>query len=130
EINVGYQGMVYRLAVDCLDSFITQNTNKFFYFAGFNALNQAEEQIIQRLLKNNLAKIYWDTDQAFLNDPDHGAGYFARRIKQNWSYYKTYAYGWIVDRFNQPKNIEIISTPKSVGQAKIVGSIVEKLQQK
>src|SRR5690606_17732478 len=33
EINAGYQGMVYRLAVDCLDSFITQNKNKFFYFA-------------------------------------------------------------------------------------------------
>ena len=44
EINAGYQGMVYRLAVDCLDSFITQNTNQFFYFAGFNALNQAEER--------------------------------------------------------------------------------------
>src|SRR5690606_6192289 len=75
-----------------------------------------------------MAKIYWDTDEAFLNDTDHGAGYFARRIKQNWSYYKSHPYDWIVDEFKQSKNIEIISTPKSVGQAKIVGSIVEELQ--
>ncbi len=128
QINAGYQGLVYRTAVDNIDSFINENTTKTIYFAGFNALNQAEEQIIQKLLKNNLAKIYWDTDEAFLNDMDHGAGYFARRIKQNWSYYKSHSYEWIVDEFKQSKNIEIISTPKSVGQAKIVGSIVEELQ--
>jgi len=128
EQNSGYQGLVYRVAVDNIDNFINENSSKTLYFAGFNALNQAEEQIIQKLLKNGLAKVYWDTDAVFLNDTDHGAGYFARKIKQNWSYYKSHPYDWIVDEFKQSKNIEIISTPKSVGQAKIVGSIVEELQ--
>jgi len=128
EQNSGYQGLVYRVAVDNIHAFIKENSSKAIYFAGFNALNQAEEQIIQKLLKNGLAKVYWDTDAVFLNDPDHGAGYFARKIKQNWSHYKSYPYDWIVDEFKQSKNIEIISTPKSVGQAKIVGSIVEELQ--
>jgi len=128
EQNSGYQGLVYRVAVDNIDAFIEENSSKTIYFAGFNALNQAEEQVIQKLLKNGLAKVYWDTDAVFLNDPDHGAGYFARKIKQNWSYYKSHPYDWIVDEFKQSKNIEIISTPKSVGQAKIVGSIVEELQ--
>lgn len=127
--NLGYQGLVYRVAVNNLDTYITNNTQNLHYFGGFNALNQAEEQIIQKLLKNNLAKIFWDTDESFLHDIDHGAGYFARKIKQNWSHYNSYPYEWIVNEFNQSKNIEIISTPKSVGQAKIVGSIVEKLQQ-
>ncbi len=126
--NSGYQGLVYRTAVAALDDFIKENTSKTIYFASFNALNQAEEHIIQKLLKNGLAKVYWDTDETFLNDMDHGAGYFARKIKQNWSYYKSHPYEWIVDEFKQSKNIEIISTPKSVGQAKIVGSIVEGLQ--
>ena len=124
----GYQGMAYRKAVEQLDDFIDSNHDKLYYFAGFNALNQAEEQIIQKLLKNNHAKIFWDTDAVFLNDIDHGAGYFARRIKQNWSYYKTHPYEWIVDKFKHKKNIEIISTPKSVGQAKIVGTVIEELQ--
>ena len=126
--NTGYQGMAYRLAVSLADDFVEKNQNKTYYFAGFNALNQAEEQIIQKLLKNNLAEVFWDTDETFLNDIDHSAAYFARKIKQNWSYYKSHPYQWIVNEFNQTKNIEIISTPKSVGQAKIVGSIVQKLQ--
>ncbi|MBA5792871.1 PD-(D/E)XK nuclease family protein [Flavobacterium sp. xlx-214] len=129
EINSGYQGLIYRVAVDKLNDFLLENNKTFYYFAGFNALNQAEESIIQRLLKNNSAKIYWDTDETFLNDFDHGAGYFARKIKQNWSYYKSHPYEWLVNEFNQNKQIEIISTPKSVGQAKIVGSIVHQLQQ-
>ncbi len=126
QLNCGYQGMAYRLAVEKLDAFIDTNT-KTYYFAGFNALNKAEEHIFKQLLKNGMAKVFWDTDEWFLNDFDHGAGYFARKIKQNWSYYKTHPYEWIVNEFAQKKNIEIISTPKSVGQAKIVGSIVEQL---
>lgn len=125
QLGVGYQGMVYRLAVDRLDVFLSQNEHLKYYFAGFNALNQAEEKIIQVLLKNGMAEVFWDTDNHFLNDMDHGAGYFARRIKHNWSYYKSHPYQWIVDEFKQNKQIKIISTPKSVGQAKIVGTIVE-----
>lgn len=128
EKNIGYQGLVYRMAVENLEEYIKENKNQVIYFAGFNALNQSEEYIIQKLLKNDQARIYWDTDESFLNDADHGAGYFARKMKQSWSHYNTHPYEWIVNEFRQRKNIEIISTPKSVGQAKIVGSIVEKLQ--
>lgn len=127
--NIAYQGLVYRVAVSNLDGYIVSNPHNLHYFAGFNALNQAEEQIIQKLLKNNLARVFWDTDDSFLNDIDHGAGYFARKIKLSWSYYNSHPYEWIVNEFKQAKNIEIISTPKSVGQAKIVGTIVEKLQE-
>jgi len=128
EKSIGYQGLVYRTAVENLEEYLAENKERMIYFAGFNALNQSEEYIIQKLLKNNQARIYWDTDESFLNDADHGAGYFARKMKQGWSYYNTHPYEWIVNEFRQSKNIEIISTPKSVGQAKIVGSIVEKLQ--
>lgn len=124
----GYQGWAYRKAVEQMQAFISENTSRKFYFAGFNALNAAEESIIQTLLKNGMAQVYWDADESFLNDSYHDAGYFARKIKQNWSYYKTHPYEWIFNEFSQPKNIEIISTPKSVGQAKIVGSLVEQLQ--
>ncbi len=128
EKSIGYQGLVYKTAVENLEEYLAENKERMIYFAGFNALNQSEEYIIQKLLKNNQARIYWDTDESFLNDTDHGAGYFARKMKQGWSYYNTHPYEWIVNEFRQSKNIEIISTPKSVGQAKIVGSIVEKLQ--
>ncbi|WP_177762835.1 PD-(D/E)XK nuclease family protein [Flavobacterium sp. I3-2] len=123
----GYQGLIYREAVRNLQNFISENNNTKIYFAGFNALNQSEEKIIQELLKHNIAKIFWDIDQSILNDPFHDAGLFARKIKSNWGYYNTHPFEWIVDEFSQEKNIQIISTPKSVGQAKITGKIIEEI---
>ena len=107
----GYQGLIYREAVKNLNEYINQIGNQKIYFAGFNALNQAEEKIFQELLKNDSAKVFWDIDQSIINDPFHDAGLFARKIKNNWGYYKTHPFEWIVDEFNQEKNIQIISTP-------------------
>lgn len=123
----GYQGLIYREAVKNLNNYIKEIGNQKIYFAGFNALNQAEEKIFQELLKNDSAKIFWDIDQSIINDPYHDAGLFARRIKGNWNHYNTHPFEWIVDEFNQEKNIQIISTPKSVGQAKITGKIIEEI---
>src|SRR5690554_142957 len=130
EDQQGYQGWAYRKAVEKLEDFTNKNSDHLFYFAGFNALNAAEEHIMQHLLKNAMAQVFWDTDETFFNDSFHDAGYFARKTIQKWSYYKSHPYEWMVNEFSEPKNIEIISTPKSVGQAKIVGSIVEKIQKK
>ena len=123
--GIGYQGLIYREAVQNLIHFLKTVPNKQFVFAGFNALNAAEEKIVQELLFVGQAKIYWDADQTFFNDPYHDAGLFLRRFKENWKYYKTHPFEWIVDDFSATKNIQVIGTPKSVGQAKIAGSILE-----
>ena len=125
--KIGYQGLIYREAQKNTNDFIQQNQNQKFIFAGFNALNAAEEKIIQKLLLTDNTKIYWDVDQTFLNDPFHDAGLFVRRFKEQWKYYKSHPFEWIVNEFAGKKNIEIIGTPKSIGQAKIVGNIIEKL---
>ncbi|MWB93520.1 PD-(D/E)XK nuclease family protein [Flavobacterium sp. GA093] len=123
----GYQGLIYREAVNNLNHFSNTISNKTFVFAGFNALNAAEEKIVQHLLALDQAKIYWDVDQTFLNDPYHDAGLFVRRFKESWKHYKSNSFDWIVDDFSQPKNIQVIGTPKTIGQAKLAGSIVENI---
>ncbi len=125
--GIGYQGLIYREAVNNLNYFSNSINENQFVFAGFNALNAAEERIIQHLLADNQARIYWDVDQAFLNDPFHDAGLFVRRFKESWKHYKSNPFEWIVDDFSQSKNIQVIGTPKSIGQAKIAGSIIEEL---
>ena len=125
--GVGYQGLIYREAVKNISRFSESIQDKKIIFAGFNALNTAEEKIIQHLITSNHHKIYWDIDQTFLNDPYHDAGLFARRFKESWKYYKSNPFEWIVDDFSQSKNIQIIGTPKSIGQAKIAGSIIENI---
>ncbi|WP_395045188.1 PD-(D/E)XK nuclease family protein [Flavobacterium sp.] len=124
--GIGYQGLIYREAVNNLNHFSESAKEKKFLFAGFNALNQAEEKIIQHLLAIDLAKIYWDIEETFLNDTFNDAGLFQRRFKESWPHYKTNPYEWISNDFKQEKNIQVIGTPKSIGQAKIVGQIIEK----
>ena len=125
--GIGYQGLIYREAVNNLNYFSDSIKEKQFLFAGFNALNAAEERIIQHLIASDQAKIYWDVDQTFLNDPYHDAGFFLRRFKESWKHYKSNPFEWIVDDFSQSKNIQVIGTPKTIGQAKIAGSIIEKI---
>ncbi len=123
----GYQGLIYREAVNNLNHFSNTITNKTYVFAGFNALNAAEEKIVQHLLALDQAKIFWDIDQTFLNDPYHDAGLFVRRFKESWKHYKSNPFEWIVDDFSQSKNIQVIGTPKTIGQAKLSGSIIENI---
>lgn len=124
--GIGYQGLVYREAIANLEHFSNQ-TGSHYIFAGFNALNAAEERIIQHLLSLDLAKVYWDVDSAFLNDEHHDAGLFVRRFKEEWKYYKSYPFEWISSDFSKEKKIQVIGTPKSVGQAKIAGNIINTL---
>ena len=59
--QIGYQGLIYREAVENLQNYI-QVTKRNHILIGFNALNSAEEIIIQELLQNDIAEIYWDID--------------------------------------------------------------------
>ncbi|GEP49873.1 hypothetical protein FNO01nite_05450 [Flavobacterium noncentrifugens] len=127
--EIGYQGLIYREAVTNLNHFSNSVSTKQFVFAGFNALNAAEEKIIQHLISAGQARIYWDADETFLNDPYHDAGLFLRRFKENWKHYKSNPFEWIVNDFSDKKNIQIIGTPKSIGQVKIAGKIIENLNE-
>ncbi len=124
----GYQGIQYREAVENLQSFIENNQDKEFVFVGFNALNKAEETIIQELLANELAIIYWDIDSYYFND--HPASIFLRKYKNNWNYFKKNSFNWIKNNLNKEKNIQVIGSPKNNSQIKYVGEILEKIKGK
>ncbi len=124
--GIGYQGLIYREAVEKLSDYASTISHKII-FAGFNALNQAEEKIFQYLLSVEKAIVLWDAEETFLNDPYHDAGLFARKIKRNWPYYKANPYEWIFNEFRQTKTIQVMGTPKTVGQAKLAGQIIESI---
>ena len=123
----GYQGLIYREAVANLETFIQSNTGKQYVFIGFNALNTAEETIIQELLQNDLAKIYWDIDTVFLENPKHDAALFIRQHK-NWPFFKKNPFNWINENYSKEKNISVYGIPKNIGQAKHIGILLENLQ--
>ena len=125
--KVGYQGLLYRKASENCLAFAKKTEVTTFVFAGFNALNASEETIIKCLLEHNKASVFWDIDAVFLKDEFHDAGLFLRRINNSWKHFETHPFNWITDAFSSDKNIEIIGTPKSIGQAKIAGKIIEKI---
>ena len=126
--KIGYQGLIYREAVENLESYIQNNTNKKHVFLGFNALNTAEETIIQELLQNDLAQMYWDIDQTFIKNPNHDAALFTRNYKNNWNYFKNNPFNWIANNYSKEKDVSVIGIPKNIGQAKYIGSILKQLK--
>ncbi|WP_452232770.1 PD-(D/E)XK nuclease family protein [Lacinutrix sp. MEBiC02595] len=128
--KTGYQGLIYREAVENLESYIQSNSEKQHIFLGFNALNKAEENIIQELLQNEMAEIFWDIDQKFFDNPYHDAGLFTRQHHKNWKYFTTHPFHWKTNNYTQQKNIEVVGIPKNIGQAKYIGTLLKELKEK
>ncbi|MFD1161418.1 PD-(D/E)XK nuclease family protein [Hwangdonia seohaensis] len=127
--NSGYQGLIYREAVKNLESYIQSNTEKKHVFLGFNALNTAEETIIQKLLEHDVAKIYWDIDQVFFNNQKHDAALFTRQHQTRWKYFENNPFHWITNNYSKEKNISIYGVPKNIGQSKYIGTLLNNLSQ-
>ena len=122
----GYQGMAYRIATDNIDHYSAQHQDEKFVFAGFNALNKAEEKIIQELLIHGQAKIYWDHDK-FYGQTGHQAGQQFNKYKNSWSYFNHQPFLWEEDNINSKKTIHLYGLPKSVSQIKQIGIIIDQL---
>lgn len=127
--KTGYQGLIYREAVENIQSYCN-TIEKNHIFLGFNALNTAEETIIQELLQNELAEVYWDIDKAFLDNPIHDAALFTRQHKANWKHFKKNDFKWITEYYSKEKNIQIFGVPKNIGQAKSIGTLLSEISTK
>ena len=51
--DLGYQGLVYRKAAEDVEHYLKAKKTKKHVFIGFNALNTAEQTIIQEMLEND-----------------------------------------------------------------------------
>ncbi len=123
-----YQGAAYRYVAENIKKLASGLEFEHVYFAGFNALTAAEEQVFNHLSANNLAHVFWDADRYYLGKQQHGpmqeAGKFMRehlnKKQIGWK-------GFVGDNFKSPKEIEIIGVPQNIGQAKICGELIRKM---
>ncbi|NNJ88416.1 MAG: PD-(D/E)XK nuclease family protein [Eudoraea sp.] len=127
QLGVGYQGMIYRKAHENIHEYAKTIQEGTHFFIGFNALNAAESDIIQTLLSEQKAEVFWDVDPIFLEDHFHDAGVFIRSYLKNWRYYSSNAPKGPKPTYNSEKSIKIIGVPKNVSQAKYVGSLIREL---
>ncbi len=122
-----HQGYVYREAVNSMEHYLLANQHRKHIFIGFNALNNAEQQILKELLENGNGEVYWDSDRYFMEKEHHSASLFLRSFKEHWKYYKNNTFKHISNNYENPKEIDIIGCSKSVGQTKYVSEILKNL---
>ena len=82
QINVAYEGMLYRNVIERCDEL--QLKHDKYVFVGFNALNGAETKLFDILNRSNKALFYWDYDVHYTRAPYHEAGHFMRRNLQRF----------------------------------------------
>ena len=125
--NIGYQGIVYREASENISHYKKTKKDTPHVFIGFNALNNAEQTIIQELLENSDAKAYWDVDEHFFKNKSHSASYFLKKYFSEWNYYKTNQPKFISNNFKTEKNFRFIEAQKNISQVKYVGELLSKI---
>ncbi|MEX0313652.1 MAG: hypothetical protein AB3N18_05705 [Allomuricauda sp.] len=123
----GYQGLVYKTAVQNLFSYSEKKKTGHIVFIGFNALNTAESKILQHFLEDSNHMAYWDIDSYFLNDNIHDAGLFIRNYQTSWSYYQKNELLGIHESFLKPKKIVVTGVPKNISQAKYAGKLLDEI---
>ena len=123
--KLAYQGLIYREASEKIEDFAKINAPNYV-FLGFNALNTAEQLIIQKMLEYK-ARVFWDIDEVHFLDQNHDASLFIREYAAKWPYYKNHDFKTVSTNYTSQKEIEIIGIPKNVGQAKYVGEILANL---
>ena len=129
EIRKGYQGLIYREAVERIQSYVESISNNKHIFIGFNALSNSESEIIQEIISIN-GEIYWDIDKGFLNSEYNNSSLFIKSYIKNWSYYKNRNLKILCEDYKNKKRFQSIGTPKNIGQVKYVGEILSSMSSK
>ena len=122
--HLGYQGLVYRKAAEDISHYMEASQSTKHVFIGFNALNAAEQSILQELLELDQNEVIWDTDSYFFEDTAHSASLFLRGYKNNWKHYQKNPFTNIASNFIKPKAFSFVGVQKNIGQAKYVGNLL------
>lgn len=125
--NKAWSGLAHRLVAED----IANNTRlvqwEHIVFAGFNALSSSQEKIFSVLSSNNKAKVLWDADRYYLEDPMNEAGFFLRSYREKFFGAKTEMDFPHVGDFlaGTKKNITLIAAARNVSQARAAAGFLQ-----
>lgn len=132
EINVnfdqdklGYAGSILRKAVlDVLSRIDDLYPNQHIIFAGFNALSEAELQLIAQLIKLKRADLILEADSFYLENRNHEAGMFIRKTKDRIPESLIFVQNELKNGF---KEIVVTACAQSGSMLKVVQDLLSKL---
>ena len=122
--KIGFEGMNERFFCEHITEY---QHPEHILIAGFNALNACEKQIFSHYRDLGNASFYWDYDIYYTADEHQEAGHY---IRENL---KSFPNELGIEHFNNflhnGKQIEYISVPSSIGQAKLLSKLIEPLRE-
>ena len=121
--NYAYQGLANFIAAEKIkDIHIEWNR---VWFVGLNALTKSQHLIIDDLKERNVARVFWDADKYYFDNPEHEASYFLKQQKHKWS---EIDFEGIGDYMSFPKNkFQVISCPQNIAQAQVMSKVLSAL---
>jgi CRISPR/Cas system-associated exonuclease Cas4 (RecB family) len=120
EQGIAYEGM---LCSEVSQRFDKNDIEISFYktgFVGLNALNECDRSLLNYFKRNENGLYFWDYNDIYIDDEIHEAGFFIRKNIKEFSS--------VLDKDiftkNVPDEIEIISVPYNIVQAKMIEKII------
>ncbi len=124
EHHLCYEGMNERYFCEHLNDY-THSTH--LLIAGFNALNPCEKKIFSFWQEAGMANFYWDYDLYYTINEHQEAGHY---LRENL---KMFPNELGAEHFNNfrynGKQIEYLSVPSTVGQAKLLSRLTEGIKE-
>ena len=126
EESLAYPGMADRQAAEQIESTNIQWNR--IWFVGLNALTKSEQAIIDYLKKEDIARVFWDADNFYYDNPMHEAGGFLREQREKWSEIDFKGVG---DYFaTEKQSFKVVACPKNIAQAKVVAEVISSFSAK
>lgn len=123
--GVAYQGLAERVAVAKLREQAAA-PKSFTIFAGFNAITEAEAELMRLMVKDGRAEVYWDADVAyFKQEPLQEAGHFLRHYAKDPHIGRHIREEEMSDGFHGQKLV-VQGVPQWVGQAEMAAAYLSK----
>lgn len=132
EKGLAYEGMIYRYVADVLKGDQTQERERMIgelrkysqiIFIGQNALNKCEKSLLDTLCKEVITDFYWDYYGEMITDHANKSSLF---MKENIVRYPS-RFKLEAPEYHGPQHFSFVSVPSSVGQTKVVSSMLSKL---
>lgn len=113
EQQMAYEGALYRQVATNAQLQFEYDT---YIFIGFNMLQQVEQTLFRRLMKEGKARFYWDFDSYYLgkNEAGHYIAQYLSEFPNELDIHDAYIYG----NFARQKQITYISAPTENIQAR------------
>lgn len=131
EKHLAYDGMICREVAEHLKEIDTTGIKwSMLHFAGFNALNNCEKELMKRLKEEGRAKFYWDYDNSYIEEKNiNSAGYFLRSnlkifgndMSAGWSY------DTLLSSVSEKPVRRIINTSSDIAQVKLLPELISSL---